>query len=64
MKHLYLMRHGQTLFNAQNKIQGWCDSPLTSKGIEQAKAAKKILDERILTVGYIRFLRKKTVSNE
>lgn len=59
MKHLYLMRHGQTLFNAQNKIQGWCDSPLTSKGIEQAKAAKKILDERILTVGYIRFLRKK-----
>ncbi len=59
MKHLYLMRHGQTLFNAQNKIQGWCDSPLTSKGIEQAKAAKKILDERILTVDYIRFLRKK-----
>ncbi len=46
MKHLYLMRHGQTLFNVQNKIQGWCDSPLTSKGIEQAKAAKKILDER------------------
>jgi len=46
MKRLYLMRHEQTLFNVQHKIQGWCDSPLTSKGIEQAKAAKKILDER------------------
>lgn len=30
MKTLYLVRHGQTLFNARHKIQGWCDSPLTS----------------------------------
>lgn len=29
MKTLYIMRHGQTLFNLQHKIQGWCDSPLT-----------------------------------
>lgn len=29
MKTLYLMRHGQTLFNLQHKIQGWCDAPLT-----------------------------------
>ena len=41
MKTLYLMRHGQTMFNVQGKIQGWCDSPLTSVGIEQAKRAKK-----------------------
>ena len=32
MKTLYLMRHGQTLFNLQHKIQGWCDSPLTENG--------------------------------
>ncbi|BCA85929.1 phosphoglycerate mutase [Enterococcus saigonensis] len=38
-KILYLMRHGETLFNSQNKIQGWCDSPLTSKGIMQASIA-------------------------
>ena len=43
MKHLYLMRHGETLFNQRRKIQGWCDSPLTDNGIEQAKAAQKIL---------------------
>ncbi|HQZ20610.1 MAG TPA: histidine phosphatase family protein, partial [Trichococcus flocculiformis] len=26
-KTLYLMRHGQTLFNVRRKIQGACDSP-------------------------------------
>ncbi|MEG0328113.1 MAG: histidine phosphatase family protein [Erysipelothrix sp.] len=39
MKTLYMMRHGQTLFNKQSKIQGYCDSPLTQLGIEQAKIA-------------------------
>ena len=38
-KTLYLMRHGQTMFNAQHRIQGWCDSPLTDLGKRQAKAA-------------------------
>lgn len=38
-KTLYIMRHGETLFNVQKKIQGWCDSPLTQRGIEQAKIA-------------------------
>ena len=31
-KTLYLMRHGETMFNVQKKIQGWCDSPLTERG--------------------------------
>ncbi|OJG71151.1 hypothetical protein RV12_GL001590 [Enterococcus quebecensis] len=34
------MRHGETLFNQQKKIQGWCDSPLTEKGIKQAQIAR------------------------
>ncbi|WP_315108854.1 histidine phosphatase family protein [Clostridium intestinale] len=38
-KILYLMRHGQTLFNLRRKVQGWCDSPLTELGINQAKIA-------------------------
>lgn len=33
------MRHGEILFNQQKKIQGWCDSPLTKKGIKQAQIA-------------------------
>lgn len=40
-KHLYLMRHGETLFNLRKKIQGWCDSPLTNTGIKQAQAARE-----------------------
>lgn len=38
-KTLYLMRHGETMFNVQHKIQGWCDSPLTELGKQQAKKA-------------------------
>ena len=41
MKKLYLMRHGETLFNVQHKIQGWCDSPLTENGKQQALKAKE-----------------------
>ena len=39
MKHLYLLRHGETLFNLRHKIQGWCDSPLTEEDIAQARRA-------------------------
>lgn len=40
-KILYLMRHGETFFNQQKKIQGWCDSPLTEKGKNHAIIAGK-----------------------
>ncbi|MGK9045665.1 histidine phosphatase family protein [Mammaliicoccus vitulinus] len=44
-KTLYLMRHGQTLFNEKKKIQGASDSPLTKLGIEQALMAKNYFEE-------------------
>ena len=43
-KHFYLMRHGQTLFNVYRRIQGWCDSPLTEVGINQAIEARKLIE--------------------
>ncbi|MBV7391985.1 phosphoglycerate mutase family protein [Enterococcus sp. ALS3] len=49
MKTLYLVRHGETLFNQQNKIQGWCDAPLTEKGIQQALTVKNYFAKRQLT---------------
>lgn len=49
MKTLYLVRHGETLFNQQNKIQGWCDSPLTEKGIQQALTVKQYFARKQLT---------------
>ncbi|GEP24387.1 MAG: histidine phosphatase family protein [Lentilactobacillus diolivorans] len=39
----YLVRHGQTYMNLYNKVQGWIDSPLTEKGIADAKSAGKRL---------------------
>lgn len=35
----YIVRHGQTYLNLYNKVQGWIDSPLTNKGIQDAKNA-------------------------
>ena len=40
MKQIYLMRHGETLFNKMDINQGQCDSPLTEAGIAQAIAAR------------------------
>ncbi|MFD1392910.1 histidine phosphatase family protein [Lacticaseibacillus jixianensis] len=40
-KKLYLMRHGETLFNVLGRIQGWCDSPLTARGVAQAQTARQ-----------------------
>lgn len=34
---LYFARHGKTLFNTFDLVQGWCDSPLTDQGIEIAR---------------------------
>jgi probable phosphoglycerate mutase len=34
---LYLVRHGQTEYNVQGRMQGSLDSPLTASGIEQAR---------------------------
>lgn len=34
---IYFARHGKTLFNTFDLVQGWADSPLTAQGIEVAK---------------------------
>lgn len=33
----YVVRHGKTLMNTLDRVQGWCDSPLTQEGIEMAR---------------------------
>lgn len=48
-KTMYMMRHGQTLFNELNRIQGWCDSPLTELGIRQAEGARNYFEENDVT---------------
>ena len=48
-KKLYLMRHGETLFNTQGRVQGACDSPLTQLGIDQAMLVKKYFDDNAIS---------------
>ncbi len=35
--YIYITRHGQTIYNTNNTVQGWNDSPLTELGIFQGK---------------------------
>ena len=58
MKRLILIRHGQSLWNAENKFTGWVDSPLSDLGIQEAiKAGKLIKDYNIdIEVAFTSFL--------
>ncbi|MCF0131937.1 MAG: histidine phosphatase family protein [Pseudobutyrivibrio sp.] len=48
MSHLYFVRHGQTVWNVENKICGATDSPLTDVGRQQAyDTANEILRQNI-----------------
>ena len=44
---LYVARHGQTVWNAQNKVCGITDVDLTEKGIEQAGQLAEIVPDDI-----------------
>lgn len=45
MKKLVLVRHGESLWNKENRFTGWKDVPLSEKGVEEARAAGKLLKE-------------------
>ena len=48
MGHFYFIRHGQTVWNVENKICGATDIALTDLGHEQAiETGKKIIEEGI-----------------
>ena len=43
MSELCILRHGESLWNEENRFTGWVDVPLSQKGVEQAEdAGKKI----------------------
>ena len=44
---IYLVRHGQTEFNRERRIQGHVDSPLTELGVRQAHAVGRLLRDLI-----------------
>ena len=38
MRSIYLLRHGETVWNRAKRLQGHKDTPLTLKGVQQARA--------------------------
>ncbi|WP_099191782.1 histidine phosphatase family protein [Tepidibacter mesophilus] len=43
---IWMVRHGETIFNIKGLVQGWCDSPLTKKGVITTSYLGKGLKEK------------------
>jgi len=52
MAKLILVRHGQSLWNLENRFTGWVDVPLTAQGESEAKAAGSKLTGQPIDVAY------------
>jgi 2,3-bisphosphoglycerate-dependent phosphoglycerate mutase len=52
MADLFLMRHGQSVYNLQNRFTGDLDVPLTSAGMNEAKAAAIKLKAYRIDIAY------------
>src|SRR5207302_46661 len=43
---LLLIRHGESTWNREGRVQGWLDPPLSERGIQQAaRLAERLRDE-------------------
>lgn len=45
MKRLVLLRHGESVWNRDNRFTGWTDVDLSEKGIEEAREAGRVLKQ-------------------
>ena len=43
MHRIVLLRHGESLWNMENRFTGWTDVDLTQRGVEEAKRAGEML---------------------
>src|SRR5258708_13149924 len=43
MKTIVLLRHGESAWNKENRFTGWKDVDLTAMGVEEARAAGRLL---------------------
>jgi len=43
MKKVLLLRHGESVWNEENRFTGWTDVDLTEKGVEEAKKAGELM---------------------
>ncbi|TDI81854.1 MAG: 2,3-diphosphoglycerate-dependent phosphoglycerate mutase [Betaproteobacteria bacterium] len=45
MKKIVLLRHGESVFNKENRFTGWTDVDLSSKGWEEARNSGRLLQK-------------------
>ena len=60
MIKLVLVRHGESIWNMENKFPGWIDVELSNKGIEEARNAGKLLKDNNYSfdIAYSSFLKR------
>lgn len=58
MPNLVLVRHGQSLWNLENRFTGWVDVPLTAQGRAEAARAGSLLKGMRFDVAYTSALRR------
>lgn len=49
MHKLVLLRHGESVWNKENRFTGWADVDLSAKGVEEARAGGRLLKAEGLT---------------
>jgi 2,3-bisphosphoglycerate-dependent phosphoglycerate mutase len=49
MYKLVLLRHGESVWNLENRFTGWTDVDLTAKGVEEAKESARLIAAEGLT---------------
>jgi 2,3-bisphosphoglycerate-dependent phosphoglycerate mutase len=49
MYKLVLLRHGQSVWNRENRFTGWTDVDLSAQGVEEARNAGRVLAQEELT---------------
>lgn len=50
---LYVVRHGQSLWNSENRFTGWTDIDLNNNGIGEANDVGNIIKDLNINIDYI-----------
>jgi 2,3-bisphosphoglycerate-dependent phosphoglycerate mutase len=60
MKKLVLLRHGESVWNKENRFTGWTDVDFSPKGVEEAIEAGRVLKERgfMFDMAFTSYLRR------
>lgn len=60
MKKIVLLRHGESIWNKENRFAGWTDVDLSPAGVEEAIAAGKLLKENgfVFTKAFTSYLKR------